>query len=185
MEDAEIIRLLFARDERAVIEAAAKYGAYCMRIAVRILGDRRDAEECVNDALLRLWNTVPPEHPAYFQGYLLTLVRRTALDRADFEKRQKRGGGRFAQALDELDSVLHAEDNVERTVEQAAVNAAVRRFLDALPAEQRDMLIKRYWFLENAREIAKDLHLKESTVRVTLMRLRQRLRTFLEEEELL
>ncbi|MBR5372427.1 MAG: RNA polymerase sigma factor [Oscillospiraceae bacterium] len=185
MNDAEIIALFYKRDERAVIETAAQYGAVSMRVAMRILNNRQDAEECVNDAYLRLWNTVPPENPAHFQGYLLTLVRRTALDRVDFTNRKKRGGGRVAQALDELDNDLLSEDNVERSAEQAAVSEAIARFLSALQNDQRNILMKRYWFLENASEIAKDLHLSESNVRVTLMRLRQRLKAFLEKEELL
>ena len=185
MQDAEIIALFQKRDERAVIETAAQYGAVCMRVAMRILNNQQDAEECVNDALLRLWNTVPPEHPAHFQGYLLTLVRYTALDRVDFVNRKKRGGGRIARALDELDNDLCSEENVERSVEQTVLSEAIRRFLESLPSDQRDMLMKRYWFLENAHEIATDMHLTESKVRVTLMRLRQRLRAFLEKEELL
>lgn len=185
MNDAEIIKLFFARDERAVVETAAQYGAAGMRTAMRILNNRQDAEECFNDALLRLWNTVPPENPAHFQGYLLTLVRRAALDRVDLTTRKKRGGGRIAQALDELESVLHAEDDVEETVEQAALSDAVQRFLGSLPQEQRNLLMKRYWFLMNSAEIAKEMQMSESNVRVSLMRLRNKLKAFLEKEELL
>ena len=46
------------------------------------------------------------------------------------------------------------------------------------------MLLKRYWYLMTAREIAKDMQLPETRVRVTLMRLRNRLREYLEKEEL-
>ena len=185
MNDDEMIALFHQRDERAVIETAAQYGAVCMRVAMRILKNKQDAEECVNDALLRLWNTVPPEHPAYLQSYLLTLVSHLALDRLDYANRQKRGGGRIAQALEELENDLFSEENVEHRVEQIAVNDAIRRFLESLPSDQRDILLKRYWFLENSHEIAKDQHLTESNVRVTLLRLRQKLRAFLEKEELL
>ena len=185
VNDAEIITLFYQRDERAVIETAAQYGAVCMRIAMRILNNKQDAEECVNDALLRLWNKVPPEQPAHLQSYLLTLVSHLALDRLNFTNRQKRGGGYIAQALEELENDLLSEDNVEHSVEQIAVNDAIRRFLESLPSDQRDILLKRYWFLENSHEIAQDLHLSESNVRVTLLRLRKKLRAFLEKEELL
>ena len=47
------------------------------------------------------------------------------------------------------------------------------------------MLLKRYWYLMTARDIAKELQMTESRVRVTLMRLRNRLREYLEKEELL
>ena len=50
MEDEKIIDLFFARSERAIGELSGKYGPVCLRLAEGILNDRRDAEECVNDA---------------------------------------------------------------------------------------------------------------------------------------
>ena len=166
-EDQKIIALFFARDERAVAETAEKYGALCMRIAVQILGSRADAEEVVNDAYLRLWHAIPPANPEHFQAFVLTLTRRAALDRADHQARKKRRSDRCAAALSELEPVIAAPDDVQQQTEQ-----------------QRSMLLKRYWYLMTAREIAKDMQLPETRVRVTLMRLRNRLREYLEKEEL-
>ena len=64
MEDEEIIELYFARDERAIAETTQKYGSRCRRLGLRILGNPQDAEECCNDVWLRVWNTIPPQHPA-------------------------------------------------------------------------------------------------------------------------
>ena len=50
MEDWMIVRLLFQRSEEAVAELDRKYGKICSAIAYRILQNREDAEECVNDA---------------------------------------------------------------------------------------------------------------------------------------
>lgn len=61
MDDERIIELFWSRDEGAVPAAQEKYGAYCRAVALGILGDARDAEECVNDALYLLWNAIPPE----------------------------------------------------------------------------------------------------------------------------
>ena len=184
-EDQKIIALFFARNERAVAETAEKYGALCMRIAEQILGSRVDAEEVVNDALFRLWNAIPPANPVHFQAFVLTLTRRAALDRIDRITRKKRSGDRYAAALSELEQVVAAPDDVQKQTEQQAVNEAIGRFLDELPEEQRMMLLKRYWYLMTAREIAKEMQMPESRVRVTLMRLRNRLRAYLEKEELL
>lgn len=183
-EDQKIIALFFARDERAVAETAEKYGALCMRIAVQILGSRADAEEVVNDAYLRLWHAIPPANPEHFQAFVLTLTRRAALDRADHQARKKRRSDRCAAALSELEPVIAAPDDVQQQSEQQAVREAIGRFLDDLPEQQRSMLLKRYWYLMTAREIAKDMQMPETRVRVTLMRLRNRLREYLEKEEL-
>ena len=185
MDDPKIIALFFARDERAVAETAEKYGALCMRIAEQILGSRADAEEVVNDAYFRLWNAIPPTSPAHFQAFVLTLTRRAALDRMDQRNRRKRSADRYAAALSELEPVIAAPDDVQRQTEQHVLNEAIGRFLDDLPEEQRSMLLKRYWYLMTAREISKDMQVPESRVRVTLMRLRNRLREYLDKEELL
>ncbi|MBR3449027.1 MAG: sigma-70 family RNA polymerase sigma factor [Oscillospiraceae bacterium] len=156
-----------------------------MRIAEQILGSRADAEEAVNDALFRLWNAIPPTNPVHYQAFVLTLTRRAALDLADRQNRKKRSGDRYAAALSELEQVIAAPDDVQKHTEQQLLNEAIGRFLDGLPGEQRDMLLKRYWYLMTARDIAKEMQIPESRVRVTLMRLRNRLREYLEKEELL
>lgn len=55
MEDKKIVELFYQRSEQAIAELAAKYGALCMKLAMNLLGDRQDAEECVNDAWLGAW----------------------------------------------------------------------------------------------------------------------------------
>lgn len=76
MDDIDIIALFWNRDETAVAETSAKYGNYCFSIAKNILSDRRDIEECVNDAYLTVWNTVPPEKPTALGAFLGKIVRR-------------------------------------------------------------------------------------------------------------
>ena len=81
MQDAEIIELLFARSGQALAELATKHGAVCRRVAENILGDARDVEECVNDAYLGVWNTVPPQRPSPLRTYLCRIVRNLATAR--------------------------------------------------------------------------------------------------------
>ena len=63
MEDVQIIDLFFRRDPAALEAVEARYGKKCLAAACHILPDRRDAEECVSDVWLRLWNAIPPERP--------------------------------------------------------------------------------------------------------------------------
>ena len=64
-EDREIIDLFFERDERAIAEASDKYGGMCRTVAYGILGSEGDAEECLSDAMLKAWQNIPPERPAF------------------------------------------------------------------------------------------------------------------------
>ncbi|MBQ8851068.1 MAG: RNA polymerase subunit sigma-70, partial [Oscillibacter sp.] len=58
MEDHAIIELYWQRQESAIQETAAKYGAFLSALARNILRSEPDAEECVNDTYLRAWNAI-------------------------------------------------------------------------------------------------------------------------------
>ena len=70
MQDSQLLALFQSRDETALKEAELRFGAQCRGIAKRILGNSEDAEECWNDVLLRLWNTIPPAKPQYLAAYI-------------------------------------------------------------------------------------------------------------------
>ena len=63
MEDSQIIDLYWQRSSDAITESTAKYGSYCHAIALRILGSRLDAEECVNGTWVGAWNAMPVHRP--------------------------------------------------------------------------------------------------------------------------
>ena len=75
MTDEEIIALFFERSERAISELAEKHGAAVRRVARNILGDERDAEECVNDTWLGAWNSIPPARPSPLRTYVCRIAR--------------------------------------------------------------------------------------------------------------
>jgi RNA polymerase sigma-70 factor (ECF subfamily) len=63
MEDEKIVELFLKRSQQALNETKEKYNTYCTVISSNILSDKQDTEECLNDAYLKLWNSVPPEKP--------------------------------------------------------------------------------------------------------------------------
>ena len=66
MNEKSILALFEQRDEQGIREASRAYGGLLKTIAVRILGDGRDAEECVNDTMLKAWQSIPPKKPLHF-----------------------------------------------------------------------------------------------------------------------
>ncbi|MBR5372843.1 MAG: sigma-70 family RNA polymerase sigma factor [Oscillospiraceae bacterium] len=185
MDDASIIALYFARDEHAIRETADRFGPACMTNAMRILGCREEAEECVNDTYFELWRTIPPQRPEHLTAFILTIVRHLAMNRIKHKQAKKRGGGSVQLALEELDNILPAEDDVQGQTEKNLTAEAINRFLATLPKDQRIIFLRRYWHFQSAKEIASALGLTESNVRVTLMRLRTKLKEYLEKEDLL
>ena len=180
MDDRGIIALFFQRSEGALEELIQQYGGLLYTAAQKIVHTHEDAEECVNDAAMDVWNSIPPKHPESLSSYACALVRNRALDRYRYLSAQKRSGDRFAQILDELQESIGPE--LEDTYcESAVLTESLQLFLDTLSANDRRLFLERYYLAEDLGKIADKYGMKENAVSVRLYRMRQRLRAFLEE----
>ena len=182
MDDNQIIALFFARDEGAVEAAQRQYGAYCAAIAGNILEDRGAAEECVNDAWLKCWQTIPPQRPRSLKSFAGRIVRNLALTALRSETAQKRGGGQVQLALDELSEVVSGGETPEGALDRQAFRAALDSFLAGLPKDRRDLFLRRYWYLDSVEQLAKRFCMSKTQVTTTLHRLRMKLRVHLQQE---
>ena len=183
MEDKEIVSLYWARSDRALTETAAKYGSYCLCVARRIVPCYEDAEECVQDTWLHAWNAIPPARPDRLRAFLGRITRNLSLDRLRLESREMRGGGEAQLCFEEQESVL--ADAPEEAADALALRQALDRFLESLPKISRIIFLRRYWYFQSVAEIAADLGMGESRVKMTLLRTRNRLKQALEQEDLL
>lgn len=180
MEDQKIVKLLWQRAESAIEALAQKFGKRLMSIAMNILGVRQDAEESVNDTYLAVWNTVPPKKPDPLAGYVYATGRNISLDRLKYNTAEKRDN-RYDLSIDELANCIPAPA-LEETVEAKELGLAINRFLGTLRADDRALFLRRYWFGDPVRQIARDLGMRENTASVRLGRLRMQLRRHLVEE---
>lgn len=122
MDDLCILELYAERSEAAVRQTDEKYGRYCRRIAYDILQSDEDAEECVNDAYMRAWNSIPPKKPENLRTFLGKMVRNLALDRCERARAQKRGGGQYALALEEMEECVPSASDTEQSVDGALLS---------------------------------------------------------------
>lgn len=184
MEDRELIELLFARSEQAIVELDRKYGWICRSIANRILQNEQDAEECVNDAYLAIWNTVPPQRPDPLSAYLCRIVRNRSVARYHQNTAQKRNGV-YDLALDELEHCLSSMQTVETELEAAELSRRLDAFLATLGQKERMLFVRRYWYSDSVAELAERFHMRPNTVSVRLSRTREKLRRELKKEGLM
>ncbi len=182
MEDARIIEMYWQRQESAITETAAKYGAYCRAIAMQILQNGEDAEECVNDTWLRVWNRVPPERPLRLSAYLGAITRRLALDGWRRRQSDRRGSGQVALSLEELTDCIPAGRAVEEELDEKQAAALVSDFLRTRPQAERCVFLRRYWYFDSVEQIALRYGYGTSKVKMMLKRTRDRLREVLEKE---
>lgn len=181
MEDGGIIALYFARDEAAIRETQAKYGAYLNEVAYRILRSSEDAEEVVGDTYLGAWNAMPPSHPDALRHFLARIARNLSFNRLDYRAAKRRTHAE--QLLSELDEcVPDARADVERGVETRALTEALNRFLGELDDLSCALFVARYWYAETLREVAADYGMTERQAKYRLSVLRTRLKAQLTEE---
>ena len=182
MDDRQIVELFRERSENAITAAQEKYGAYLHTVAFNVLHNDQDADECVNDALLSAWNTIPPHSPERLSTFLGKLVRNHALNRYRYAHTAKRGGGQTELILSELEDCLPAESDAEQALEDECIIRALNAFLRSQSREKRAVFLRRYWQLESVRSIALSCGMSESKVTSLLLRMRRALKKHLESE---
>lgn len=180
MEDRHIVSLLQKRAESALSALEQKFGRQLYTIALNILGDPLDAQECVNDTYLALWNAIPPAEPDPLTAYACRVGRNTALTRLRNAGAQKRRS-HYDLSLEELGQVLPGE-TLEEQLDARELGRAIDRFLDTLSRQNRVLFLRRYWFGDRIGELAKAQGLSENAVSIRLSRLRAQLKDYLSKE---
>ena len=163
MDDLRIIELYWERDERAIKETDAKYGKLCHRIAYNILNNHEDSEECVNDTYVGVWNAVPPTRPNNFMSFVCKITRNLSLKRLEFMKREKRSA-EVLVSLDELAAVL-PDERYAPDASDEDVGKLISTFLRSQKDDVRNVFIRRYYFFDSIRDIAKRFGFTESKVK--------------------
>ena len=182
MEDNQIIQLYFDRSEDAISQTAVKYGKYCHTIAYNILHNFEDSEECVNDTYWKAWGIIPPRRPKKLAAFLGKITRNLSLDKYRHYTADKRGGGEFSIALDELGDCVSSLGNMDDYTNEMVLVDTLNRFLASLSAEHRKIFMRRYWYISSVKEIADDYGITESKVKMSLLRSRNQLKVVLEKE---
>ena len=181
MEDNKIIQLFHERQEQAIVELSNKYGPACQKVASNILNDLRDIEECVNDAYLGAWNTIPPQVPNPLRSYICRIVRNLAINRYHANSALKRNSI-YDVSLEELDQCFPIAFSMEDMLSAAQIAQLINKFLEKLDKESRIMFVRRYWNSDSLEDIASFMGVSKHNVSVRLSRTREKLRKYLVKE---
>lgn len=181
MEDHAIVELYHRREQQAIAESSRKYGRLCHGIALRLLGLREDAEECVNDTWYAAWNKMPPDRPQALGPFLGRITRNLSISRWRRDHAQKRYAG-MELLLSELEDCVPAPGTVEEDLERKQLAQAISAWLDGLEEGERRLFIRRYWYGDAVKALALERGMGANALSQKLSRMRRSLRTYLEEE---
>lgn len=190
MTDSDIVELFIKRDEKAIVQVTEKYGAMCKSIAFNILGNQSDSEECFNDVLYKLWDSIPPQKPSNLSGYISTIARNTAIDIYRRVSAEKRVPSELTVSIDELYDLTEetSQDFIseeEQREREETFLKVLNDFLSRQKKEYRQVFVCRYYYFDAVKDIADKFSMSESKVKSILFRLRCKLKKSLEKEGLM
>lgn len=152
MNDDEIISLFEARKEYGIQALSEKYHAYCYKIDWNLLTNNEDTEECLNDTWFTVWSLIPPKRPAVLSHFCGKITRNLSIDRLRKKYAYRRPDAHQTDILGEMD------------------------------AKDRDIFVRRYWFLDSVSAISKRHGMSVGSVKMNLYRSRKKLLKVLKKE---
>ena len=151
----------------------------CRSVTCSILRNKEDAEECINDVYIALWNTIPPA-PDNLKAYICRIAKNSCRNRLEYNFAQKRDG-RADIPLSELGDEIY-DDKSEADKDGRELGGIISAFLRQQKPEVRNVFMRRYWLMEPVKDIAARFSFSESKVKSMLFHTRNRLKKYLRKE---
>lgn len=171
-DDLTLLRAVAGRDKVGFQILYERHSPMLFALALKILGDRTDAEDVLQETFLQIWKTAPTydERRGKPLGWLIMLTRSRAIDR--LRSRQTRVRITETAGIETQPGMLMPGDEVMAGESAAAVRLA----LGELPAEQRVPIELAYFGgltqTQIARQLGQPLGTVKTRMRAGLMRLR-------------
>lgn len=143
------------------------------RLALRITMNRAEAEDVVQDTLMKVWEQRSQwEQINNLEAFAIATCRNRALD---VTKRM----GRNTASLEAIDNRQQTTDNVLESLEKREQFSLVRRLMDDLPEIQRTIMLLRDIEGKTYQEIAEVMNISETQVKVYLHRARTKIKEWI------
>ena len=174
MTDETILRKMRRREPDGLEALMDKYIPYVSAVCWNILRNAmqpEDAEEVVSDVFLEAWEQAASIRPDCAKQWLGAVARNKAKNRFRL----------LGQDLPLEEDVLEipGEQTPEGVWDRREEQRLVRRAVDHLPEEDREVFLRHYWYAQTLPEISRCMHLNLSTVKTKLRRGRLRLKELL------
>jgi RNA polymerase sigma factor (sigma-70 family) len=204
--DDDLAHRLHEHDPEALETLISRYSReifYFIRLVLEGIGVTQDAEECVNDLFVAVWQEIDTFDPSRgtLRTWLTMRAKYIALDRrrqlcrrqthtvqsADEDRRwaSADGGGRKVYSWGDNDNRLtlppHPESSMEHLLEQSERREELRLALATLPELDRYLIYQRYFKFASTEELAAKTGLTRHAVDTRLWRARKSLREALKE----
>lgn len=180
MTEEKLLHQLKKRRPEALERLIVQYNSYVVSVVTAVLGQRgssQDVEELVSDVFVAIWAHTDALQPGKVRAYIGATARNRA--KSFLRKRQE-----LPMDLDELPALAEGDSPENRVLrrEQARL---VREAVLGMSQPDREIFLRYYYYLQTSAQIAREMGMEDSTVRVRLMRGRNTLKKTLWKEDVL
>lgn len=168
--DGDLVERILGGDELAFSEMVLKYRNRVMRVAARMLGNRDEAEDLAQDVFVKVYYSLKSfKGEALFSTWLYRITVNSCLN----HRKRRKPEAEIDEGRDRGESILADTDsNPQALLEEKEVKLLLEKAIQALPQEQRIVLILRDIEGLSYEAIAGSLELELGTVRSRLHRAR-------------
>lgn len=181
-DDASLIRSIAGAQTEALSELYDRYNRLVFSVAFAILGDHAAADEVTLDVFVRVWRGAGSYRPELgkVSTWLVSITRHHAVDILRWQNsRPEAHSLHWKDTFAASEAVREPEEETELALQRELVRKAVVQ----LPEEQRQALILAYFRGYTHEQIAKKLKTPLGTIKTRIRLAMQKLRHFLEDEE--
>jgi len=162
--DVTLFERIGARDASAVADLYDRHRRLLYSLILRILRDRSEAEEILQEVFVLVWNRVDTYNVALGSpaAWLVRIARNCAIDRL-------RANLARGHAVESMRLEVHLTENLETSASLTEWQRAIMQALDAIPREQRDLIEDAYYLGFTQSEIAERHKLPLGTVKTRIL----------------
>ena len=176
--DLELVQRMARHDQNALRELMRRHRARVQRFAARMLSDRDQIDDVVNDTFVAAWRQAACfERRASVATWLLAIAKYRALNM----RKQHRGRERALEG-DQVAGLVDDSDTPDVVVERKECANLMRRLTAILPAHQARLIDLVYYHGKSVREVAAIVGIPHNTVKTRMFLARRRLATLLAAE---
>ena len=169
MQERNLIRRLKQHQPQALEELIQTYSPYVGTIVRNIIGkylSESDVEELTADVFVAVWEHADQVKPGKLTGFLAAIARNRAKNRIRS----------YHETVDLEDLVqVCAADDVEQSIDQKILAEMLQDVLNMLSAKDREILVRYYYYYESVKQVAAEMQMSESAVKMRMSRARKKM----------
>lgn len=178
LKDENIVNLLKKKDEKGIFALSEKYEKLLYYIASTILGNRvLDIEECVNDTYYKIWSNIDKYDlkKSSLKTYLKIIVRNTAINR--IRDITRTGNYIYEDGFSNiLENYADSKNDPEKRVIDKEKIELLEDIILNLNKKDKELIVRRYFYIQNSKDIAELMGMSVSAVDSRLSRLRTKIK---------